>query len=84
MLKDVLEILFKTPILEKNTSDMLRNLVRERMDAILDDFDSCGELGIMLNDLDARNDNYTENKKSSKIVTLERIFPNFDYSIHIW
>jgi len=84
LLRDVLEILLKTPILEKNTSDMLRNLVSERMDAILDDFDACGELGIMLNDLDVRNDNYMENKKSSKIVALEKIFPNFDYSIHIW
>jgi hypothetical protein len=84
LLKDVIEILFKTPILVKNTSDMLRNLVKERMDAILDDFDSCGELGIMLNDLDIRNDNYSESKKSSKNVTLEKIFPNFDYSIHIW
>ena len=84
LIRETFEMFVKTPILNKKSSDSLRDMINESLGSILDELESNGDLSIILNDLDIRNDNYLENKKSLKLLTLENMFPTIDYSLHIW
>jgi hypothetical protein len=77
IIKESLEIFFKTVVLNKTSNAIFRNLFVRNLGTILDDLDLSGDLGIILKDLNIRNDNYLEIKKSYKRLTLEKIFPSY-------
>ena len=84
MLKETLEMFFKTPIINKKSGDMLRNIADECLASILDELELGGDLGVILYDLEIRKDSFLEDKKSVKLVTLEKVFPTVEYSLYIW
>jgi len=80
MFKETLGMFFKTVVLNRNSNLILRDMVKANLSSILEDLDLSGDLGIILKELQVKNENYLENKKSYKKLVLERIFPAFDFS----
>jgi hypothetical protein len=80
MFKETLEMFFKTVVLNKNSNFTLRDMVKENLGSILEDLDLSGDLGIILKELQIKNENYLENKKTYKKLVVEKIFPTFEFS----